>query len=157
MLVEVVILGLVVTAWKKSGNKGQISEEQEKIFINAMEHLTGPESPDKLRKLADSFDKQGLGVHASLLRKRADLKAISFNPERKAAQRAAYDKGMASTKPEAVDRLAEAFERQTATGAAKALREHAAELRVAALKRIDENKKIEVIQTNGAVPEDHAD
>jgi hypothetical protein len=145
MLVEGTVVLLLLTAWRKAGKKGKITKEREEVYTNALEHLT---DPDKLRALADSFEEEGLTIHAAMLRKRADLRGLP--EEKKKARKAVYDKALLSINPEAIDKVANAFERETATGAAEKLREHARMLRTneeyvrkleEKLLKIAENKK----------------
>lgn len=125
-LLEITIGALVFGAWKKSEKKGILTPEREKVYLAALADL---HDPVELRKLADVFEKNGLGVEATMLRRRADLRGQTA--EQKQARREAYDKGMASSDVVAVERLADAFESITATGAAMALRKHAADVRYA--------------------------
>lgn len=129
MLIEGTLIALAIAAWRKSGKK-EMTQEQEEIYIGAMENLAVPE---KLRKLADVFEKQGFRIHAKMLRGRATLRETAKTSKGQ-ERREAYEKGMKSTNPEAIERLAIAFESVTATGAALALRKRAAELREKAKK-----------------------
>jgi len=85
---------------------------------------------DKLRILAEAFNKEGARAEALMLCKRAEL--IDAPPEMKAARREALSKGLASTNKDGVLRLADAFEELGATAAAAKLREHAATIDMAA-------------------------
>jgi hypothetical protein len=130
VLVEVIVGGLVVAAWHKARGAATITPEEEEMFVGAMEHL---QDIPKLRTLADAFEKKRLPIYANLLRKRAELRAAT--PEVKAQRKAALEKGLASTDPKAVEILANAFEKLTATAAAKKLREHATALRQNSITR----------------------
>jgi hypothetical protein len=124
MMLEVMVGALVLAAWKKAGTKGVLTPERERVYKSALQNLT---DPDALKKLADEYDKQGLGIEGEMLRKRAALRGQSEVQKR--ARRESFDKGMASTNVEAIEALADAFESITATGSALALRQHAADLR----------------------------
>ncbi len=150
MFLELAICAGLLKAWHSAGKKGNLTPEREEIYINALEYL----DPEQLRKLASVFDKEGLYIQASMLRKRATLRDVSEDV--KNARRSAFDKGMNSNNPEKVELLAKAFEAQTATGAAEALRMHAKNLRDAPKvepkpdePKPEEPKTSEV--TNGAV------
>jgi hypothetical protein len=128
-LLEITIGGLLIAAWKKTEKKGVLTPEREKVYQAALKEL---HVPAELRKLADTFEAQGLAVEATMLRRRADLRGQT--PEQKRARREAYDKGMASEDVAAIERLADAFESITATGSAMALRKHAEDVRVAKMR-----------------------
>ena len=85
--------------------------------------------PDKLRQLAKAFDEEGFKIEASMMLKRADLRA--WSPEKKKQYRDIYEKAMLSHDAEKILKLATAFEQVTATGSAKKLRERAAFLQKA--------------------------
>jgi hypothetical protein len=127
VLLETVLVILAYGAYKKSSSKGVLTPEREAAYKSALENLKVPEA---LRKLANVYEAEGLEIEASMLRRRADLHAQPRNTKK--AHREAYDKGMASSDVEAVERLADAFESMTATGSAAALRRHAADVRRAA-------------------------
>jgi hypothetical protein len=76
--------------------------------------------PDKLRILADAFDKCGLKNEGELLRKRATLRTAA--PEVKAARKEAYRNAMKTKDPKVARQLADVFEKEGATGAAASLR-----------------------------------
>lgn len=125
MLLEAALAAVLIKAWHAAGKKGKLTPEREEIYVNALEHL---EDPGKLRKLAVVFDSQGLYIYAAMLRRRADLRDLP--EETRKARRESFDKGMANwTNADGIERLAAAFEAQTATGAAEALRAHAKEVR----------------------------
>jgi hypothetical protein len=127
VLLETVLIVLAYGAYKKSSSKGVLTPEREKAYKSALENL---KVPDALRKLADVYEKEGLEIEASMLRRRADLHAQPRTTKK--AHREAFDKGMRSSDVEAIERLADAFESMTATGSAAALRRHAADVRRAA-------------------------
>jgi len=106
--------------------KTEMTPDREIIFQTAMEKV---EDPAKLKALADVFESQGLKDQAELLRKRANLRTLP--PDVKEERRAAFQSGMASQNPEAVNRLADAFEAEGALGAASALRDYAKKLALA--------------------------
>jgi hypothetical protein len=154
MIMELGFTALLFQAWRKAGSRGQITEEREKIYLAALEDLT---DTDKLRELADEFQKQGCEIQAKMLRKRADLRDLSF--VQKKARRDAFERGMNNwTNPDGIEVLAKNFEEATATGAAAALRKHAEDVRRKmaedAQQAIEEakKKKVENEKKNGESP-----
>lgn len=140
MLIEGTVGLLLIMAYRRANSKEENpTKEEEAMFLNAMEHLTVPE---KLRKLAEAFDKKGYKVRAELLRKRADLRGAS--PEVKAQRKAILEKALKSKDFVTIEKIARKFESLTATGAAKKLREHAKKLREDAVKAKEEPIKEEV-------------
>ena len=126
--VPLLVAGLAgLGIWRHKRKKGQLTPERKAIFETALRVL---EDPDKLRQLADAYDKEGLKAEAILLRKRADLREMP--PDVKEGRRDAFRKGMASTNVADIEKLAEIFEKETATGAALALRNHAKAVKAAA-------------------------
>jgi hypothetical protein len=123
-MIYIVVGGLVVLAWYKSAGKGKLTPERDEIYQEALEHLTDPE---KLRILADVFEKEGLHIKALVLRKRADL--WDLDPSVKRAHRAAFRLGMKSENIPGILTLADEFEKITATGAARELRAHALDVK----------------------------
>jgi len=127
-LMPIVIASLIAGAYHQSTKKppplrGKVTPERALIFETALNELKDPE---KLKKLAEVYKKEGLDAHAELLEKRAKLRELP--PEVKSARRDAFKKAMASTDPVKVKYLAEAFEKEGATGAASSLREYAESL-----------------------------
>jgi hypothetical protein len=119
------ILGLGYLAFRRrtESETGKLTPEREEVFNNAMQHL---HDPGRMLNLAKEFEKNGLKAQAHLLRKRAEWRA---RPEAvKAEHEALYQKALASSKPEGVLMVAQAFENMTATAKAGKLREHAAAL-----------------------------
>lgn len=110
-----------------------LTPERKKVYDEALRSL---KEPEKLRKLADVFDKEGLKVEAEMLRKRAALRELPA--EDKAKRKEAFRKGMRThddngkvQNPDKVEKLAGAFLSQGATGNATALKRHAEGLRKA--------------------------
>jgi len=101
-----------------------MTPERRQVYTAALNTL---KDPAKLRALADAFQKEGLIKEAELLRKRARLREL---PKAKRDERRnIFKKGMASKDPDAVERLAAAYDKEGATGAAAALRKYATGLR----------------------------
>lgn len=123
VLPAIVIAATAGAAWKLHKHSSKMTPERKVIYDNALANL---KDPAELRKLADSFDKEGLKKEGDMLRKRAALREMP--PDVKAARKDAYRKGMQSTDKSGVLRLAEAFHLQGATGAAASLRKYAAGL-----------------------------
>ena len=132
MLVEAGIVGLVALAAYRASRPGTgiMTPERRLVFQHALNKVDPPLTPDQLNELADIFDSQKLPAYSEILRLRSKVRAQS--PELKAAHRAAYRKGMASTDPLSVRVLATAFEAQGKTASAASLRNYADGLEVAA-------------------------
>ena len=109
----------------KGPGKGVLTAERQHYYETAMKEL---QDPDKLRELARTYREQGLPAHADMLEKRANLRALPENI--KLARREVYKKAMKSTDATAIRNLANVYEQQGATGAAKSLRDYAASLPV---------------------------
>lgn len=118
---------------KKFGGAHGMTPVRKKIYEEALKSL---KDPIKLRKLADTYDSEGLHEEATLLRKRAALREIP--PEQKAARRDAFRRALSVGKDgvpvtgetiQKIETLAATFHNQGATGNAAALRQHAAGLR----------------------------
>lgn len=123
-------LGIMVLtggAFWASGNrdqlKGKNTPHRQHVFETALNEV---KEPEKLRALAKAFRDQGLNAQADLLEKRARLRELPADV--KAERREAFRKGMNSKDANAVLTLAEAFDREGATGAANALRNYASQL-----------------------------
>jgi len=111
--------------FKKYKEHKAFSPARKAAFERAMNDTAATSA--SLRSLAEAFEKEGLGDHARALRKRAALKEA---PEPiKAARRAVFQKGLNSTDPATVEKIAAAHEAAGATGAAEALRLHAETLK----------------------------
>jgi hypothetical protein len=111
-------------AWATRKPKGEMTPERTIVYDTALKTVKDPE---KLKILSEAFRKEGLTAQADLLQKRATLRELP--PDVKEARRAAFRKGMASTDPKAVNELADAFEKEGASGAADALRKYASGLK----------------------------
>lgn len=124
------IVGGVFIGWqllkKSSANThfGVVTPEREEMFNNALEHLTDPE---RLRKLADAFEKEGLRAQANVLRRRATWR--ERDAKTKADHEAIFQKALESENAVAILEVANAFELMTATVKARQLRDHVALLR----------------------------
>lgn len=141
MLVESTFAVLVFLAWRKvSGRKGMTAERRD-IYLSAMEHLSNPKD---LRDLADGYEKDGLPIEASMLRKRADLREMCQNqPEKWENFRAVCERAIQKpdANPQALEDMASAFEAMTATGTAAKLRKRAAERRMEILAFAEQEEK----------------
>lgn len=115
------ILGLgIATAYiVKRKDKG-MTPERELVYQQA---LAKEKDPARLKYLADSFRAEGLTTQADILEKRAKLRAAT--PEVKAARRQAFKDAMNSKDVPGILRMADAYEKETAFGAAQKLREYA--------------------------------
>jgi hypothetical protein len=142
-LIPVVIGGLAVSAaWKVHQRSNAMTPERQKLFDAAIQSLP---DPDKLRKLADAFEQQGLKTQAELLRKRAALRELPKEVQQ--ARKQVFIKAMSSTDPEKVEQMATVFHGEGCIGAAAVLNLYAEGLRstdpaqVEAIATSLENKK----------------
>lgn len=142
-LIPVVIGGLAVSAaWKVHNRQNAMTPERQKLFDAAIQSLP---DPDKLRKLADAFDQQGLKTQAVLLRKRAALRELPKEVQQ--ARKQVFIKAMSATDPEKVEQMATVFHGEGCIGAAAVLNLYAEGLRstdpaqVEAIATSLENKK----------------
>lgn len=128
-LLPLVVGSLVAAAYHKTYQtgkgppKGVLTPERQMIFETAIKEMREPE---KLRILAKTYREQGLPAQADMLEKRANLRALP--KEVTQARRTAYKRAMKSTNVNAIRGLANAYEREGATGAAQSLREYAASI-----------------------------
>ncbi len=121
MLIPLVILGLTAGAGVLAVKRPVgITPERKKVYEEAFKSL---KEPEKLRELAEAFEKEGHKNEADMLRKRALLREAP--PEVKQARRAAFKKAMASTNADAVRAMGDAYLSQGASGAARALYQYA--------------------------------
>jgi hypothetical protein len=104
--------------------KSGLTPDQHKIYEEALRSM---KSPDDLRTLADTFEKEGFKNEATMLRKRANLRSLP--PDVAKARRDSFKKAMTSKDPVAVESMADAFQKEGATGAADALRKYAKTLK----------------------------
>jgi len=104
--------------------KKGMTPERKAIFEAA---LRNPPDPEKLRKLANEFEKEGLKKEADLLRKRANLRELP--KDQKIARSNAFRAALNSTDIAKVEKMAQVFHAQGATGSAGQLYKHAASLR----------------------------
>jgi len=94
-----------------------MTAERIKIYNQAINSKLAPE---KLRILADEFEKAGCKEQADHLRARAALREAP--PAVKAARKEVYKKALASTNPDAIKAVADAFKKIGADGAASHLK-----------------------------------
>src|SRR5208282_6691571 len=124
MMVEVAFVSLVFLAWRKVRGRKGMTQERREIYLAALEHLSNPED---LCKLADGYERDGLPIEASMLRKRAELRGMpreKWENFRALCERAIQKQ---DSNPQALDEMALAFDAMTATGTAAKLRRRAAE------------------------------
>lgn len=116
-----IILGLGISAAYivKRKDKG-MTPERELAYQQA---LAREKDPTRLRYLADAFRKEGLTLQADTLEKRAKLRELP--PEIKAARKQAFKDAMKSTDVPGILRMADAYEKEAAFGAAQKLRQYA--------------------------------
>jgi hypothetical protein len=117
----------ILLAWRKVRNRKRVTQERKAIYFAALEFVRNPEA---LRVLADDFEKEGLTVEAAVMRKRADLRAMSkekWEFFRTLCEIAIQKK---DSNPQALDEMAAAFEAMTAAGPAAKLRRRAEERRM---------------------------
>ena len=128
-LLPIAIGGLVLAAAyaasRKPPQQGEVTPERQTIFETAINSV---QDPAKLRALAASFRSAGLEQQAQALEGRADHRDLP--PDVKAERAQVFRDAMSSQNPQAVLRVADAFEQEGAIGAASALRAYAAKLQL---------------------------
>lgn len=121
VLVPVALAGGGILLYKYKGKDQKYSPcmtvERIKIYEQALATL---KDQDKLRKLADEFEKAGCLKEADHLRKRATLRDLP--PDVKQRNRSIFKKALKSTNPDAVSDVAGEFEKMGADGVAYNLR-----------------------------------
>lgn len=134
-LLPLVVLGLTAAAWKAKKNRdeeaaainyGVVTPERQVIYETAMNEVLEPE---KILKMAEAFDKQGLSNQAKLLRKRAALRTLP--KEIKQQRKEIFQKAMEIKDPakkDAIRKVAAAFHGEGAVGSAEALLRYAESL-----------------------------
>jgi len=130
-LLPAVIVGLGALAFWKAGKnenkeKPNMNPHQTTVFETAMNSV---QDPAKLQALAKAFREAGLTTEADMLEKRAQLRNLPADVKEERAQ--VFRNAMSSENAEAVMRVAEAFEKEGAMGAAAALRAYATQLATA--------------------------
>jgi hypothetical protein len=138
MLIEGTFALLILLAWRKVRGRKGLTKERRDIYLDALEHL---EDPKALRELADGYESDGLPIEASMLRKRADLRAMpreKWENFRALCERAIQKP---DANPQALDEMASAFDAMTATGTAMKLRKRAAERRMEILAFADQEDR----------------
>lgn len=127
MIIEAGFIALLVAAYRKGAKRGVMTPEREEMYLEALSTIRGPNAPTLFRKLASGFDKEGLSLQAKMLRTRADYLDAPANVKQQ--RRDIVARAMTSVKVEAIEALANEFEKLTATGVARDLRRHAQEVR----------------------------
>lgn len=117
-----VITPIVWGLRKRRPPKG-LTPERKKIFDAALLEL---KDSDKLRELSESFRKAGLKRESELLEKRAALRSLPVEQQKK--RRAIFRKALKSRDKKAIMKVADAFRDEGATGAAATLRTYASGL-----------------------------
>lgn len=122
-----VTIGIGLLIWKafntQSGKDfGILTPVRKEVYNNAMEYAP----PDKLRLLADDFQKEGLKAEAHWMRVRADWR--SRPPEVKRKHDDVFAKALQSEKVDGILEVAKIFENMTATIKAAQLRARATSL-----------------------------
>jgi hypothetical protein len=116
------VLGTVAVAHKYK--QKTMSTEAKCIFDTV---LAVKNDPNEILQYAEKFAQSGYKAEAEILKKRAAL--MTRSPEEQMAVRDAFKKGMASTDPDAIDKLADLFYKAGRVGAAYDLRSKAEALR----------------------------
>jgi transposase len=122
MLLEVAFGAALIAAWRRAASRGKFTPERRAIYEGALQGCQGERGAEILRELATNFEKEGLKLPAKLMRKRADW--ITAPPEEWEKRRAAVKNCLQSDNIEMIERVAAAFEAETATGQARQLRRH---------------------------------
>ena len=125
MILPIVIGSVLVLGVAKAvkDRRGVLTPEREKTFKAAMESIAEPE---KLRTLADAYEKVGLPEYADMLRKRASLRTLP--KEVKDEYKQAVQTALSSTDKDAVANFVAALEQRGMTGNAAKVREYLAGL-----------------------------
>ncbi len=118
---------------------GTMTPQRDEIFKNALEHL---QDPEKLKSLADAFEREGLKAQAAILKRRSEWRAR--DEKTKASHEEIFQKALKSKNVAAILEVALAFESMTATLKAKQLRDHAEKLKTAATTVIDTTAETKV-------------
>jgi hypothetical protein len=114
------LIGTSAWAGKKHLDKKKYTPERKMIFETAMEKV---KDAGKLNQLADKFAEQGLKAQATLLRKRAKLRAL---PEPvKAERREAMRKAFLCKAPDKLLKFADILDAETAYANAAKIRAYA--------------------------------
>jgi len=134
-------LGIGLLIWQSfrrqsNSEYGVMTPGREEVYRNAMEKLTNPQ---KLIKIAGIFERYGLAPQANVLKIRAKWHARPQNVRDQ--HREIFDKAMASTNPIAILKVANVFERMTATVLAAKLRARVDELGRLALEKEKEEQE----------------
>lgn len=145
LLPATVAVVAALAAWRYKRKRG-MTPQRRIIYESALKLV---KDPAELRELAKTFASEGLRAEADMLNKRAALREL---PESvKIARRQAFKDGMASKNPVAVGKLADAFEKQGAVGAAANLRKYAAGLVAGGITQSTPSKEVVSPQSVQAV------
>jgi hypothetical protein len=134
-LIPIAIVGLAALAYRQRGkrdassigvdpsnttvNTGAMTPERQVVYEEFMAHESDPE---KLAKMAFTFQQQGLPLQATMMRKKAALRNL---PETlKAKREEKFREIMASKDKAFVLRAADTFFREGCWGAAQSLRDY---------------------------------
>jgi hypothetical protein len=133
-MLDPLTIGIGLLLWaafrKQSGTEfGVLTPEREEVYRNALEYC---QDPQRLRQLADNFEKEGLKAEAFVMKKRAEWR--SRTPEVKAKHDAIFAKALESTNIQGILGVAQAFEQMTATVKAKQLQERVQSLQAAQIR-----------------------
>lgn len=123
--IGLLVAGAAVAVSRRKPNQGEMTPERQTIFESAINSV---QDPAKLRALAASFRSAGLEKEAQALEGRADHRELPSDVKAERAQ--VFRDAMSSQNPQAVLRVADAFEQEGAIGAASALRAYAAKLQL---------------------------
>ena len=122
------LTALVVTlggmAFLKAKRPGVMTAERDRIYRAAIGGSL--KSPEKLRALADLFEKERLFPQAQLLRQRAALRELPDDIKKQ--RRLVFRRAMRSTNKAAVISVANAFDKEGCTTACEKLRAYASGL-----------------------------
>jgi len=125
-----IVLPLIVTSvgglawWRVKKQKyGKMTPDRKKLFEEALKTM---KDPVKLRSLADTYEKYGLKAEAKELRKRAALREAPAAVKEKRTE--VFKKALDSTDPHKVSKVADAYHKIGAYGAADKLRKYASGL-----------------------------
>jgi hypothetical protein len=122
-------LGLV---WRRLSAKRGMTPERRVMYLEMLEHLSGPDAPRIFAEASERFRAEGCLTEAEVLARRSQY--LSAPPEEAERRADIVRRAMQSTNAAAVRKVASWFEHWTATGVARDLRAHAAEVESGAFR-----------------------
>ena len=119
------VVGGAIANISPASRRGEMTPKRKIAYEEAMAST----DPAYIRGVADAFAGEGLKAPATMLHKRAKLRSLPANIQE--ARKNAFREMMASDQPEEIERMATAFEGESSTDSAGAMREHAEAVKAA--------------------------